>query len=201
MTAPSRPLRRGKAALLGWLALALVLGGCSFAPPLPPSPAFDDAPVTGTLKRRLTFTPDDETQPSRTLIGLIRLDGSRLRAVLLTPYGQRLVTLVHGADGSRFEPGDVPREALREALPVSPEWLASRLEWSLWPIEALRDAFAGSPWTVAVAGDVREIRHRGELIARITPAAANAARTETVLLDDRQGDYRLRISPIEDADP
>lgn len=188
--------------LLAGLLVPALLAGCSLAPAVAPSPAYERAPVTDTLKRRLTFTPRDQQQPSRTLIGLIRLTPTGLRAALLTPYGQRLVTLVDDdAEGPRFEAGDVPPDALRDALPMSPPWLASRLQWCLWPREALDDAFAGSPWSVSVDGDARVIRHRDAIIARITPAATHAGRTETVLLDDRQGEYLLRIVPFEDSAP
>lgn len=183
-----------------WLSIALVLSmalaGCATRPPPAPSPAFDSIDFNGTLKRRLTFIPYDDERPTRELIGLIELGDQQLRAVLLTPFGQRLVTLVHDSEGSRFVPGDIPPEALREALPISPEWLASRLEWSLWTTQALRDAFAGSEWSVTIDDGSRVIRRHGDVVARITPADASAAVAGTVLLDDRQGRYRLRISPL-----
>lgn len=184
-----------------WLSMTLVLSmalaGCATRPPPAPSPAFESIDFNGTLKRRLTFIPYDGDRSTRELIGLIELTDSRLRAVLLTPFGQRLVTLVHDSEGSRFVPGDIPPEALREALPISPEWLASRLEWSLWPTRALRDGFAGSEWTVAIADGSRVVRHGDDVMARITPANASAAVAGTVLLDDRQGRYRLRITPLD----
>lgn len=162
-----------------------------------PSPAFDTVGFHGTLKRRLTFIPYDDRRQARELIGLIALSDDQLRAVLLTPFGQRLVTLEHDSEGSRFVPGDIPPEALQETLPISPEWLASRLEWSLWTTEALRDAFAGSEWSVAIDDGNRVIRHHGESVARITPATASANTAGVVLLDDRQGRYTLRISPLD----
>lgn len=193
-----RPAARRLALSLAVLLLLAALAGCATRPAPAPSPAFADAAFQGTLKRRLTFTPYGNEQASRELIGLIALDETQLRAVLLTPFGQRLVTLVHDADGSRFVPGDIPPEALREALPVTPEWLASRLEWSLWPVAALREAFAGSRWSIAVIEDSRVIRHDGDIVARITPARADA--DDTRWLDDRQGRYRLRIAPLDAPD-
>lgn len=182
--------------------LLAILSGCALAPGGSPSPDFTAAPSTPeTLQRRLTFTPDDENEPSRTLIGIIRLEERQLRAALLTPQGQRLVTLVHDGQASRFEPGDVSREALEEKIPFPPDWLASRLEWSLWPTGALADAFADSPWSVEETRGDRVIRYRGKLMARITPASTSAGREETVLLDDRAGRYRLRIEPIEASSP
>lgn len=199
MTRPERrSMPRNRAWL--WLSITLVLSmalaGCATRPPPAPSPAFDSIDFNGMLKRRLTFIPYDDDRETRELIGLIELNDDRLRAVLLTPFGQRLVTLMHDSEGSRFVPGDIPPEALREALPISPEWLASRLEWSLWPTPALRDGFAGSEWSVTIDDGSRVIRHAGVIVAHITPANASATDAGTVLLDDRQGRYRLRITPL-----
>lgn len=181
--------------------LLVVLASCSLTPSVSPSPTLDSAPLTGTLKRRLMFLPDDATQQAQTLIGLIHLDESRLRAVLLSPYGQRLVTLIHDDRGSRYQAGDLPPESLRDQLPMPAAWLAARLQWSLWTTKALQEAFAGSAWSVSVEDQARVIRHRGAVVARITPAGTHAARSEEVLLDDRQGQYRLRISPFEEPAP
>lgn len=192
--------RRIVSLLLGPLGLAMLgLAGCSLTPPVAPPPSFDSVAATDTFKRRLTFMPDDESQPSQTLIGLIRIADHELRAVLLTPYGQRLVTLVNDAEGSRYLAGDVPQAIIEEKLPVPADWLASRLQWSLWPVAALRDAFAGSAWSIAVEGESRIIRHHGKVMARITPASASADTRQDVLLDDRQGRYRLHITPLEEA--
>ncbi|SDL18137.1 Protein of unknown function [Modicisalibacter muralis] len=202
----SQPVRRPAAQSRAWLwlsmtlLLSMALAGCATRPSPAPSPAFASVDFAGTLKRRLTFIPYDDDRPTRELIGLVELGDNRLRAVLLTPFGQRLVTLEHDSEGSRFVPGDVPPEALREALPISPEWLASRLEWSLWPTQALRDAFAGSEWSVAIDDGRRMIRHHDDVVARIAPATASAETVGTVLLDDRQGHYLLRISPLDAPD-
>ena len=187
---------------LGMLGMAaLGLTGCAFTPPVSPTPSFESISETATLKRRLTFVPDDESQPSQTLIGLIRIAENELRAVLLTPYGQRLVTLVNDAKGSRYLAGDVPQATVEERLPMPADWLASRLQWSLWPVTALHDAFAGSAWSIAVEDESRVIRHHGKVVARITPASVHADSAQDMLLDDRQGQYRLRITPLEEAAP
>nr|WP_298413064.1 DUF3261 domain-containing protein [uncultured Halomonas sp.] len=180
-------------------ALLTLLNGCSLLPSAAPSPRFANLPLSDTLKRRLTFTPEEEPEQARTLIGLIRLEEGKLRVVFLTPYGQRLTTLIHDAEGSRFEEGDVPEKMVKDAFPASPEWLASRLEWSLWPAVALEEAFIDSPWSVSIAGEAREIRRYDTLIARITPAMTDASREETVILEDRQGQFRLRIEPLDAA--
>ncbi|UYG06904.1 DUF3261 domain-containing protein [Halomonas sp. M4R1S46] len=187
--------------LLPALLLTLLLVGCAaLRPSPPPSPAFAAMPAMGPIQRRLTLTPDAQPQQARTLITVISLEADRLRAVLLTPYGQRLATLVRDARGSRYESGDaaVPGQA---PLPVPADWLAARLEWCLWPLEALQRAFAGSPWSAQRVDDSREIRHHGTLVARIRPADPRLGDAERVLLDDRQGEYRLTIAPLEDTPP
>lgn len=98
-------------------ALLALLAGCSLAPPLPPAPSQPALAEPATLKRQLTFERDDDPEP-QTLIALIRLDGSELRAALLTPYGQRLVTLVQDADGSRYVAGDVPLAEIEQRRPT-----------------------------------------------------------------------------------
>ncbi|MDN3557097.1 DUF3261 domain-containing protein [Halomonas maura] len=192
---------RALSSLLPALLLTLQLGGCAaLRPAPPPSPALAAMPAMGPVQRRLTLTPDASPQQARTLIMVVSLEADRLRAVLLTPYGQRLATLVRDARGSRYESGDaaVPGEA---PLPVPADWLAARLEWCLWPLEALRQAFAGTPWSVARVGDSREIRHRGSLVARIRPADPRLGSPQRVLLDDRQGEYRLTIAPLKEDPP
>lgn len=126
-------------------------------------------------------------------MAFIRITPTALRAALVTPYGQRLTTLVRDADGARFEAGDAPGEP---PLPIPPDWLASRLEWSLWPRESLERAFAGSEWSIDEDATRREIRRRGTLVARITPAPRPGS-PRTLTLDDREGGYRLTITPRE----
>ena len=177
--------------------LLALLAGCSLAPPLPPAPSQPALAEPATLKRQLIFERDDRRE-TQTLIALIRLAGSELRAALLTPYGQRLVTLVQDAGGSRYVAGDVPLAEIEKRLPPA-DWLAARLQWCLWPAEALREAFAGTPWRLTLSERAREIRYRDQLIARISPADSHAGTRQPVLLDDRQGQYRLRIIPLKDS--
>lgn len=175
-----------------WLCLLGSLSACSLSPPVSPTPPLAAATTTDTLKSQLTFEPKEGEE--RTLIAFIRITPDQLRAVLVTPYGQRLTTLVRDADGARFEAGDAPGES---PLPIPPQWLASRLEWSLWPLGALHDAFAGSAWQATESPISRDIIYRGELAARITPAP-DRDHPQTLTLDDRQGDYRLTISPLNE---
>ncbi|WP_110674609.1 DUF3261 domain-containing protein [Salinicola sp. RZ23] len=172
-------------------ALMFGLNACSLSPPVSPSPPLAAAVTPETLASRLTFAPEEGE--SRTLIAFIRITPDALRAVLVTPYGQRLTTLVRDAQGARFEAGDAPGEP---PLPIPPAWLASRLEWSLWPRAALARAFAGSAWQVAEHDDQRDIRYHGRLAASITPRP-DPAHPQTLTLDDRQGGYRLTITPLD----
>ena len=64
--------------------LLALLGGCSLTPPLPPAPSQPVLAEPATLKRQLIFERDDRRE-TQTLIALIRLAGSELRAALLTP--------------------------------------------------------------------------------------------------------------------
>ncbi|KXS38300.1 MAG: hypothetical protein AWU55_1517 [Halomonadaceae bacterium T82-2] len=178
--------------------LALLLGGCSLAPPLPPAPRQSLAATATTVQRRISLIPDDTRRAPRTLLAVLRVRGAGWRAAFLTPYGQRLVTLIHEDGDSRYREGDVPLATLGDTLPPA-DWLAARLDWCLWPVAALQAAFDGTPWTVDVADGARIIRHHGRTVARITPADAEFARAETVRLDDRRGGYRLRISPLPET--
>ncbi|WP_245392627.1 DUF3261 domain-containing protein [Salinicola halimionae] len=173
------------------LVLMLALSACSLTPPVSPTPPLAAAATADTLKSQLTFQPDDGE--ASTLIAFIRITPEQLRAVLVTPYGQRLTTLVRDTEGARFEAGDAPGES---PLPIPPQWLASRLEWSLWPLGALRRSFEGSAWQVADSKTGRTITYRGELTARITPVPDREHPT-TLTLDDRQGGYQLTIAPMQ----
>lgn len=171
--------------------LSFGLSACSLSPPVSPAPPLSAAATADTLKSRLVFQPDDGE--TRTLIAFIRITPAQLRAVLVTPYGQRLTTLIRDADGARFEAGDAPGEP---PLPIPPAWLASRLEWCLWPLATLQHTFADSAWNVLETDAAREIRYHDHLAARITPVP-DRHRPRELTLDDRQGDYRLIITPMQ----
>ncbi|WP_048306840.1 hypothetical protein [Halomonas sp. PR-M31] len=47
-------------------ALLTLLSGCSLLPSTAPSPRFANLPLSDTLKRRLTFTPEEEPEQART---------------------------------------------------------------------------------------------------------------------------------------
>lgn len=166
-----------------WLiaGLAALLGACATRPAVAPVPALTALPAAGPQTQRLTF---EHRGQRHELLGVLRHDDASLRLVLLSPQGQRLLTLVRDAQGSRFM-ADTAFEA-----PFSADWLASRLSWSLWSAPALEEAFRDSDWRLHEASGVRTIRYRNRPIARITGNA------ECRIIDDIEGGYRLHIAPV-----
>ncbi|KPQ22674.1 DUF3261 domain-containing protein [Halomonas sp. HL-93] len=169
------------------LAALFLLIGCAGRPANAPIPALERLPERESQKQKLTFEHDGERQ---VLIGALRQDGQSVRLALLSPQGQRLLTLVHDDTGSRFL-SDKSFDP-----PFTAEWLASRLSWSLWPASALSQAFEEEPWSLEEERGERTVRYRDRLIARIT------GDTECRLIEDLEADYRLYIAPLaDDADP
>lgn len=182
----SRPIR-----CLGWYRilpclLSVVLSACTMAPPSPPLPPVAALPSAAPETYRLTFEHDDERQD---LIAALRHDRHSLRLALLSPQGQRLLTLVQDADGARFLP-----DAAFEP-PFSADWLASRLSWGLWPVDRLEAAFNGSDWRLETHDQVRVIFAGNRQIARLEGDA------RCRLLQDREGGYRLTIAPLDTRTP
>lgn len=164
-------------------ALALLIG-CAGRPVGAPLPELAALPETGTRMQRLTFVHQDRRHE---LIGALRHDARSLRLALLSPQGQRLLTLVQDDQGARFL-ADAAFEP-----PFSAEWLANRLAWSLWPSPALTQAFAGTGWSLVEDDEGRTIRYRNQVIAHVTGSA------ECRVIDDVEGNYRLTIAPLDDA--
>lgn len=168
------------------IATLLILGGCAGRPANAPIPALAMLPEMASQQQKLTF---EHEQERRVLIGILRQDSQSLRLALLSPQGQRLLTLVHDDQGSRF---------LSDASfdpPFTAEWLASRLSWSLWPAPALTQAFNEEPWSLEETSAGRTVRYRERTIARITGDA------DCRRIDDLEADYRLYIAPLDDTDP
>ncbi|MFC3284905.1 DUF3261 domain-containing protein [Litchfieldella rifensis] len=164
-------------------AILALLFGCAGRPIDAPSPELSALPKAGPLTQRLTFTHQDQRHE---LLGVLRHDERSLRLVLLSPQGQRLLTLVRDARGARFLGG------AEFEPPISAEWLANRLAWSLWPSSALIQAFDGSDWSLVEDRQGRTIHYRNRPIVRITGSA------ECRIIDDIEGGYRLRIAPLDD---
>ncbi|MFG6177054.1 DUF3261 domain-containing protein [Halomonas sp. THAF12] len=179
---PSRPIRR-----LGWYRLlpsllSIALSSCALAPPSSPLPPVATLPAAVPETYRLTFEHDDARHD---LIAALRHDRHSLRLALLSPQGQRLLTLVQDAEGARFLP-----DAAFEP-PFSADWLASRLSWGLWPAERLEEAFHDSDWRLETRGQERLIFEEDHQIAHLKGDA------RCRVLQDMEGDYRLTISPLD----
>ncbi|EPC01165.1 hypothetical protein L861_11360 [Litchfieldella anticariensis FP35 = DSM 16096] len=157
--------------------------GCAGQPANAPPPELAALPEMGTRMQRLTF---DHQGQRHELIGVLRHDDGSLRLAMLSPQGQRLLTLVHDDHGARFLP-DTSFDP-----PFSAEWLASRLAWSLWPSSALTRAFDRTDWSLVEDREERTIRYRSRTIAHIMGNA------ECRIIDDFEGDYRLYIAPLDD---
>lgn len=166
------------------LAGCLVLStGCATRAVHAPLPALSTLPAADARTQRLTFIHQDERHE---LLGVLRHDESGLQLALLSPQGQRLLTLVHDARGPRFLPG------ARFEPPFTAEWLASRLAWSLWPAPALEQAFGDSGWTLRDDANGRIVEYRGRTMARIMGSS------ECRIIDDIEGGYRLRVATLGD---
>lgn len=138
------------------------------------------------MTQRLTFHHGGKTQQ---LLGIMRHDARSLTLVILSPQGQRLLTLnvddeqAYFLTDAAFEP------------PFSADWLASRLIWSLWPAPSLTEAFAGTPWRLEQQGITRDISYRDAPVVRIEQYP------HCLFIDDRQGQYRLQIASLDKASP
>lgn len=162
--------------------LLSLLAGCAGQQVITtPLPKLSELPEIGTQRQRLTFHHQGRQHQ---LIGILQHDQA-LRLVMLNAQGQRLLTLVHDDDGSRF---------LHDTLepPFSAEWLASRLSWSLWPASALSHAFSTNAWSLSEDHQGRTIRYATRVIARISGDA------QCRLIEDFEADYRLYIAPLDD---
>ncbi|MBQ0778712.1 MAG: DUF3261 domain-containing protein [Pseudomonas sp.] len=139
------------------------------------------APAPKRMERLIIESADHNQE----LVGVIQHDHDSLRMALLSPQGQRLLTLVMDSDGPRFLP-----EALFKP-PFSAHWLASRLAWTLWPIDELENQFQHSAWSVRQDDSGHSVYHRGRKVASIKLA------DQCKLIDDVQTGHRLYIIPIE----
>lgn len=166
------------------LLIALLLAGCAGRPVVAPLPAPMALPALDTHLQQLTF---EHQQQRHQLIGALRHDEHSLRLIMLSPQGQRLLTLQHDKSGARFI-GDTTFDP-----GFSANWLASRLTWSLWPTSALQQSFEGSHWRLTEEGERRTIRYQKRTIAYIKRSA------DCLVIDDLEGGYRLYIAPLDES--
>ncbi|CAM3357242.1 DUF3261 domain-containing protein [Halomonas lysinitropha] len=163
-----------------WLVL---LSGCATRTVHAPLPELSDLPATDARTQHLTFINQDERHE---LLGVLRHDQSELQLALLSPQGQRLLTLVVDVQGPRFLPG------AQFEPPFTAKWLANRLAWSLWPAPALEQAFRDSGWTLRENVNGRIIQYRDRMMARITGSS------DCRIIDDIESGYRLRVATLGD---
>ena len=175
-------LRRRVSQSMAVAALCLMASACATrfgAAPVPPLAAL---PASAPSTQHLVFEHGDEQHQ---LLAVLRHDDRKLRMALLSPQGQRLLTLEQDERGVRFADGAVFDP------PFSAQWLLERLSWSLWPVEQLQHSFQGSAWSVRQHTRGHDIYHRKQRVARITATGA------CHIVDDLQAGYRLCRSTLE----
>ncbi|WP_404325240.1 DUF3261 domain-containing protein [Cobetia sp. UIB-001] len=219
-------LSAGLSSRLGLASLAvaatLLLGGCSLLAPKPleavsPMPALASLEQTSTqrlilrvariesddnVKRTVAVDADAEAgegaqeQNLPPLIGVLRQSPEAMRLVMLSVQGQRLLTLVHDADGSRFEKA---RPEVLEKLPFSADWLARRIAWVHWPQAAIDAAFANTGWQLVQRGDWQQRRQPAQRIITqdgVTIAELTRDASGRVTLRDPAADMQLTLEPL-----
>lgn len=162
-----------------WL---LMMSGCAAQLRSAPVPDLNTLPASAPRTQHLVFEHDGERHE---LLAVLRHDQRMLRMVLLSPQGQRLLTLEQDADSARFLPGAVFDP------PFSAQWLAERLSWSLWPAEELERTFKGSRWAVQQTEQGHRIYYRKQLVTIITDIGS------CHIVDDVQAGYRLYRMTVE----
>lgn len=163
------------------LLLALWLSGCAMQPA--PAPSLTALPVAPAQTLQLRFVHAGE---EHSMIGVLRRDASSVRLALLSPQGQRLLTWSRDAEGAQLLAEDWQP-------PFDADWLGSRLAWSLWPAEALQQAFSGSRWALQGSPDERLIYYRKQLIAKVKIAGTCRR------IDDLDAGYQLTITAADAA--
>ncbi|HAR09858.1 MAG: hypothetical protein CL810_08795 [Cobetia sp.] len=202
------------------VAATLLLSGCSLLAPQPleaasPMPALASLEQTSTQRlilRVARIESDDnakrtvavdaeagegaQEQNLPPLIGVLRQSPEAMRLVMLSVQGQRLLTLVHDADGSRFEKA---RPEVLEKLPFSADWLARRIAWVHWPQAAIDDAFANTGWQLVQRGDWQQSRQPAQRIITqdgVTIAELTRDASGSVTLRDPAADMQLTLEPL-----
>lgn len=198
------------------VAAGLLLSGCSLLVPQPlqaasPMPTLASLEQTSTQRLILRVArieseggaqravdADESAQEHHLppLIGVLHQSPEAMRLVMLSVQGQRLLTLVHDADGSRFEKA---RPEVLEKLPFNADWLARRIAWVHWPQAAIDDAFANTGWQLVQRGDWQQRRQPAQRIitqAGVTIAELTRDASGRVTLRDPAADMQLTLEPL-----
>ncbi|MBS4154278.1 DUF3261 domain-containing protein [Cobetia sp. MC34] len=164
--------------------------------------AYESADASADARAEVGESEQEQNLPP--LIGVLRQSPEAMRLVMLSVQGQRLLTLVHDADGSRFEKA---RPEVLEKLPFSADWLARRIAWVHWPQAAIDAAFANTGWQLVQRGDWQLVQ-RGDWQQRRQPAQriitqdgvtiAELTRDASgrVTLRDPAADMQLTLEPL-----
>jgi len=198
------------------VAAGLLLSGCSLLAPQPlqaasPMPTLASLEQTSTQRLILRVArieseggaqravDADESAQERNLpplIGVLHQSPEAMRLVMLSVQGQRLLTLVHDADGSRFEKA---RPEVLEKLPFTADWLARRIAWVHWPQAAIDSAFANTGWQLVQRGDWQQPRQPAQRIILqddVTIAELTRDASGRVTLRDPAADMQLTLEPL-----
>ncbi|WP_157736516.1 DUF3261 domain-containing protein [Granulosicoccus antarcticus] len=166
--------------------LAFALSSCAITPSAPPIPRLTElAPTAPRVQRLQIFSAESEFQ----LTAVLAHTHDRLQLAVLSPNGQRLFTLLHDHDGTRYLPDSTI------SPPVTAPWLASRLGWALWPKESLESAFANTPWSLHSVANRREVLFRHRIQASILLSDA------CTVIEDFQMKVSMSISPLDSSKP
>lgn len=166
----------------------LLLAGCATAPARSPAdgamPALRLAPAALghelALQQRLGFEHGDRRD---SLDALVEVDASSLRLVM---HAQGQVALRLEWDGTTL------RQQRADWLPatLSAERVLDDLQLVFWPADAINHALPAG-WRLREGAGIRELMHRGEVVATVTFPDPTRAR----LQQHRQG-YRLDIQSV-----
>lgn len=167
---------------VGIVSVCLLASGCASRFSAAPVPPLSTLPASAPSTQQLVFEHGNERHQ---LLAVLRHDNQTLRMALLSPQGQRLLTLEQDEQGARFLPGAVFDP------PFSAQWLLQRLSWSLWPVEQLEHAFRDSAWSVQPTAQGHAIFHRQQQVANIIDQG------HCHIVNDLQAGYRLVRTTIE----
>jgi len=154
--------------------------------------AYESADASADARAEVGESEQEQNLPP--LIGVLRQSPEAMRLVMLSVQGQRLLTLVHDADGSRFEKA---RPEVLEKLPFSADWLARRIAWVHWPQAAIDDAFANTGWQLVQRGDWQQGRQPAQRIITqdgVTIAELTRDASGRVTLRDPAADMQLTLA-------
>ncbi|SDU24009.1 DUF3261 domain-containing protein [Halopseudomonas salegens] len=171
----------GNRLLVGMLLTVLSLSGCALVQQAPGIPALSTLPGELPPTQRLTI----KHQQQHELLVAIGQGEDSLRVVLLTAEGQRLLTLVHDAEGSRF----ITQQAWQP--PFSADWLMSRLAWDIWPAATLNQHWQRSRWHADEQGATKRIWRGRTLVSRHRSVA------QCRIIEDFEAGYTLYLQPLD----